>query len=160
MQIGNFDKRPGVMDRRHMRRPAQRNRLAIADPAVQFGLKVWLVKAIAGIPAKWADFLRTRPVQKQILVTIDKFCADIHPRIAANALRQADGLENPHCLVIEMHRARQRVDRVLAFENQHIDAISPKDIGKRGACRPKAHNHHLVIRLLRSLCSCHPKSTG
>ena len=148
MAVADFDQFSTVGHFRHRGAAMQSHSLAGGNAAIQFRFQVGLMEPVAWIPSKRACLLRSWPVKQQLLIPIDKLGSDIDPRIATDALGKPNRLEDPHRLVVEMHSARQGIDRFFPFKNKHIQPVSGQDIGERCTSRAKADDYHLMMRLL------------
>ena len=116
----------------------------LSQLAPQQAFQIGLVQAVAGIPAMGGDFLRARPVQQQRVIVIDKLHARIDPHLFQQVIGNANGLENAHHLVIEMHRTRQMIHRRLAVDHQHRHPLRSQQVGKRCPCGPIAQDCNII----------------
>ena len=66
---------------------------------------------------------------------------------ALHRVRKPDRLEQPHDLVIEVHRPREVVGRRLALEHERADPLQPKQVGQHRADRTKADNDDVGLSI-------------
>ncbi|MPL93030.1 hypothetical protein SDC9_39154 [bioreactor metagenome] len=120
---------------------ARTRRHVLAQDPFQIGL----VEAVIRTPALRPFALRPRPVEQQIALGRDEAHARVQRRERLDLLGDADPLEDPHHLGIEMHRARQVIGGALAFEHQNAQPALRQQMGERGARRPVTDDGNVIV---------------
>ncbi len=138
-----------VLDPLDLRTEPDRDVVVARQPVAQRGLKCGLKEPPARMPGLRTLDLRARPVDQQPPVLVHEAHTAIDHCRGGDRLGEADRLEYPQHLVVEMPGARQVVDRPLALEAADGEARHPQQVGKRGPDRTQAHQGDIATRRRR-----------
>ena len=131
-------------DRDRPMRRAQRDARVLAHPFSQHRLEGRLVEAIARMPALRPDLRRPAPVDQQTAPGIDELHAGRHDEIRREFVGDADRLEDPHALAVEVDGARQVVEVGLALDDERAHAARAEQAREGGADRTAADDRDVA----------------
>ena len=119
--------------------------LILCQGPAQTAFKIWLVKAIAWLPAIFGNRTWPRPVNQHLTLGINEFGAAVNDQVPAQPVGNSDCLEYAHDFIIKMHGTRQIIERRLALQHADRQTMHRQQICQRAARRPQTDHNNIKI---------------